>query len=186
MKRRGVVIGAVCICIAVLLFAFMLIHRAHISDSHQTNTEANSSQKSATANSNGSSSPAKSAESCAKLFPAGDARKVLDAQAKPVVSTSRSSTDIATTTCSYTDGTAIADVTAHLYKTHVGAATNDVEFGSGRPKTAITVSGYGDAAFWLKNTHTLHVLKTNNWYEISAGSLQNAEKAAKLMLSRMQ
>lgn len=79
-----------------------------------------------------------------------------------------SSTDANTTviTCTYSSGSSNAAIVAHLANNGVGQSTNDLQFGSERPSNAVSVSGFGQSAFWQPGTG-LNILKNNDWYVVN-------------------
>jgi cytoskeletal protein RodZ len=186
-KRIGAIIGALAIVVAIIAVA-AYFHNRHeqTATRHSSDHSQASSQQSNRTNDKQNSSTAVSSDkdenACTKLFTLADAQVLLGKGVKASDTSTESQANGTITTCTYSNGNQSTGVIAHLYKTHLGSQSNDVEFGSGRPKAAVSVSGYGDTAFWLKSTHTLSVLKKNNWYEVKGADLSHAEQAAKLLI----
>ena len=111
--------------------------------------------------------------------------KVLGAGAEKGISNGgAASEDISVSTCTYTSkvGDSLADIknmrTATLLVrsplTAAGAASNDEPFDN-RKTGAITVSGYGEKAYWDPELGQLNVLKGGVWLIISLGKSALAE-----------
>jgi len=77
-------------------------------------------------------------------------------------------------------------------KSDKGTLSNQNEFGSLVPATAIPITGYGDKAFWDPTHGELNILKGNIWYVLSIGpatpadrGLDQAKSMADLLLPKL-
>jgi hypothetical protein len=74
--------------------------------------------------------------------------------------------------CGYTDGSSNPK-TLQVSTVLVRSSTDDSSikgFTTGRPTDAVTVSGFGDEAYWNPKLGQLNILKGKNWVIISSGS----------------
>jgi hypothetical protein len=120
--------------------------------------------------------PSPPATAACKLLTVAIARQVIGAGAAPITGKDDSATaDIATTTCTYTNGVlGSRNVTVSLITnvalTSLGASENALVFGSDKPSGTADVQGIGQAAYWDPSVGQLNVLSENNWYIIRRDS----------------
>lgn len=133
----------------------------------QKQNSKSSTEKSQSNNTNKTASPA-----CAALT-ADVAKRILGQQAASVETKDMSAIKTANTnlsSCAYTNGTATRiQVTVRTPSDNLGVSKNATVFGSDRPAQAVTVTGYGQAAFWDPDTHRLNILQSNIWYIVELG-----------------
>lgn len=153
--------------------------------SSQAKQTKQSGSKSTSTNKGGQSQSTTVTNACTNIFTLDDADMLLGQGASASHIAAANQTDTTITTCSYVKGAKSVTIVAHVHKTRLGENNNDVEFGSGRPRTAVAESGYGSAAFWDSNAETFNVLQNNDWYAIGGGSLSNDEQAARLLLTHV-
>jgi len=137
-----------------------------------TKTDTTSQQKSSTTS-------FKVINACDALLQT-DADAILGTGAKKTDSSSgaTSSSDVQVTTCGYFVSTPTyrsAMILARAAKTDDGAETNKTQFASGKPTDAITVNGFGDAAYWSPTYGQLNILAHNNWYILTNGTGRPAD-----------
>lgn len=75
-------------------------------------------------------------------------------------------------TCTYTDGSSNPK-TLQVSTVLVRSSTDNSSitgFSSAKPADAITVSGFGDAAYWSPKLGQLNILKGKNWAIITSGA----------------
>jgi hypothetical protein len=129
-----------------------------------------------------STSPGVATTVCDGVFSSSAAAQVLGAGASADASNGVTSQTADTTvmTCAYSNNSGSATVVVHRAHTTIGASSNEVAFGSGRPSGVTAVSGYGSSAFWQSTSSELNILHDNDWYVIasSAGTLTSAEQVA--------
>jgi hypothetical protein len=150
--------------------------------SHFTSpTPSSQTRDSSTTTTAGQSTP-QTTGSCASVFTLAQAQTVLGKSATAESSNGVTSQNSDTTviTCEYSAQSLNATIVEHGANTSVGASSNDVLFGSGRPSGVTSEKGYGDAAFWQPSEATLNILSKNNWFTVSgaSGTLSSAEQIA--------
>jgi hypothetical protein len=91
---------------------------------------------------------------------------------------SASTSSVSVTNCSYYSpkSTKAVTILARSALDQDGAASNAAQFGSSLPSGATKVKGLGDDAYWNPAFRQLNVLKHNNWYILTAGSLNPKER----------
>lgn len=110
-----------------------------------------------------------------------------DARAADISLPSASSDDIEVSQCLYEQpaGITIESIKAQKQasllvrgaKTNSGADSNTSVFkGANKPANVQEVGGYGESAFWNPEFGQLNVLKNNNWYILSVGPSNPADK----------
>lgn len=136
------------------------------------------------------------------IFTLADAKKLLGDTAKGGETTdSSSSADLAVTNCTYTQdsgsnapvaGDNSATLLVRAPRTKQGSASNQNQFGPLQPTGTVSVSGYGDKAYWDPQYGQLNILKNDNWYILSYGpiapaqrTLAQAQQLAKLLINKM-
>ncbi|MBX4188587.1 hypothetical protein KW792_00625 [Candidatus Saccharibacteria bacterium] len=154
-----------------------------------------------TATSSGIKAPKKANRAC-QIFTLSDARTLLGESAKTGQSPAdATSPDLNVSTCTYTqpNGTGVpvserksASLLARIPKTEKGTNSNQSEFGPLKPTTVQDVPGYGEQAFWDADHGQLNILKNNNWYILSFGSvspdqrsLQETQQMADLLIVKL-
>lgn len=151
--------------------------------SDDTDTDAADNNKSASANQQQSNNKSadksqpngtnKTASPACAALTIDAARRILGQQAANSPTTSMADLNTASTSvssCAYTNGTATRiQVTVRTPNDSLGVSKNATVFGSGRPAKAVSVDGFGQAAFWDPDTHRLNILQSNIWYIIELG-----------------
>jgi hypothetical protein len=134
------------------------------------------------------------------IFTLLDAKKLLGDTAKGR-STDTSSTDMAVTSCTYTQdagsnvpvsSSKSAALLVRAPRTDGGASSNRGQFAQLKPADAPTVSGYGSSAYWDAGHGQLDILKNDTWYIVSYGpvtpadrTLDQAKQLADTLISKM-
>ena len=139
------------------------------SDSNSSNTP--SSQSGGATSSGASQNQAASAtvsDAC-KVLTTSIAQQIIGTTAKEQAATDSvtATKDTQVDSCAYAAGSKTVQLTVRSSKNSLGTSENATAFGSERPAGAVTVSGYGQSAYWDPAKHTLNVLSSNNWYVIS-------------------
>lgn len=192
MKKLALILGVIILGIVLLAHHQAANHAAvpaktKTSQTASTkNSQKTTGSKSSSKSKTGSSSSVKVNDgACMSVLSTATAQKVLGASvtAQRDNGVMSQTVDITTTNCAYTAGADVASAVLHAARTSVGASTNDLTFGSERPHDAVSVKGYGSAAFWQPSTGELNILKDNNWYVIhcvlhSRASVSGAEAIA--------
>jgi hypothetical protein len=161
-------------------------------DQIQSNTPGSSA-------SNQSSKNKTTTSASCKLLTAGIATQILGAAATAASPSDMSAfltPDVTLSTCGYTasvsGSTQTVEITVRSPKNSLGVSENATAFGSERPTNAVTVSGYGQSAYWNPDTSRLNILASNTWYLISRtnnaqpSGQADAEAAAKLLAPGLQ
>jgi hypothetical protein len=92
--------------------------------------------------------------------------------------TTPQATDTSVTACAYASGANGVQLTVRAPTSSLGISENDTMFGSGRPANASRIQGYGQAAYWDSDRHTLNILGSNNWYVITRSTNTEADAEA--------
>lgn len=147
------------------------------------------------------SSTSKPKQACS-IFTLSDAKKVLGATVKGGASPANgSSNSLTVSTCSYsqdlesgasTSAGQAATLLVRAPKTTSGAESNNNQFGPLRPADAVSVSGYGQSAYWDPQFGQLDILKNNTWYILSSGpltpssrTLDHTKQLADILIAKM-
>lgn len=140
-----------------------------------------------TAPASSSVSPKKTTKRACTIFTLADAKDLIGDTAKGGQKpTLESSEDLDVSNCTYTQdqganapvsGRQIATLLVRAPKTRQGIISNQNQFGSLRPSGVEDVSGYGDQAFWDPQNGQLNILKNNNWYILSYGSVMPSSRS---------
>jgi hypothetical protein len=163
--------------ILIIVAVVVLGGGAAVLITHKKNTTNTSSNSTSTTSPTPSNEKFKIVEACT-AFTQADAEAVLGAGSKAGTNTGDTNTDdISVSTCSYTGpNSTVASLLARSAKTVDGASSNMTQFAS-LPSTAVSVSGYGDKAYWDSTYGQLNILRNNNWYILSAGAVKPADKS---------
>jgi hypothetical protein len=94
-------------------------------------------------------------------------------------------------TCNYITATKTVSLLIHG-STAGSTDLNQAEFNGDKPASALTVYGYGNAAFWDPRFHEFNILQNDTWYILAAGpsqpqnrTLDQAEQFAKLIDNKL-
>jgi hypothetical protein len=107
---------------------------------------------------------------------------------------SASTSSVSVTNCSYYSpkSTKAVSILARSALDQNGATSNEAQFGDSLPSGATKVKGIGDDAYWNPASGQFNVLKHDNWYILTAGSLNpkkremaDAESYARLIEGRL-
>jgi hypothetical protein len=147
---------------------------SHKPASHQNAAPTKQPQSATNKPTPSSNPPEKSPNAACSLLTQTAAQQILGAQVTLALADTQGSTsDVAVSTCTYTNGAAEpadregTSLVAHIALTSLGISENDVVFGSAKPSDATDITGYGQAAYWNPETAELNILAHNNWYTIS-------------------
>lgn len=149
----------------------------------------NSYQKKETKKSETAAKQTFAAREACSILTIEDAKKSLGAEAKvaDISLPSASSDDIQVSQCLYEQpaGDSIesaktqkqASLLVRAAKTNSGADSNKSVFtGANKPVGVQEVSGYGNGSFWNPELGQLNIIKNDNWYIISVGTSNPADK----------
>jgi hypothetical protein len=185
---------------AAYLIAIVLIAAAAVAIFLAINSKDDTDKKST--NSNSGSSGQKATSRACNIFTLSNAKELMGDTAKggqnPIT---ESSSDIAVSTCTYTqDQGANVPVASRTSATLLvraplsdkGAVSNQNQFGPLKPGDVQEVPGYGDNAYWDSARGQLNILKNNTWYILNYGpvtpadrTLDQTEQMAKLIIDKM-
>jgi hypothetical protein len=134
------------------------------------------------------------------IFTLADAKKLLGDNAKGR-SSDTSSSDMAVTSCTYTQDTGgnvpvsttkSATLLVRSPKTDRGRTTNEGQFAQLKPDNVQLVSGYGSNSYWDAGHGQLDILKNDTWYILSYGpvtpadrTLDQAKQLADLLINKL-
>jgi len=111
-------------------------------------------------------------EACS-LLTLSAAKQLLGSDAAATTPTDMSSlqaTGTSLSACAYSSGSGNVQLIIRTPTSPLGRSENATVFGSGKPANAVSVSGYGQSAYWDPDEHTFNILGSNNWYIITRGS----------------
>lgn len=182
----------------VVLVAGAAVAIVAASNSSKSQDESISSQSNTTE----TVQAAQTVKKACDIFTLANAKKLLGDTAKGGETTaSSSSADLAVTDCTYTQdsgsnapvtGAKSATLLVRAPKTKQGSTSNQNQFGPLKPGGVQDVAGYGDSAYWDPQYGQLNILKNDNWYILSYGSiapsdrtLAQTEQLANLLISKM-
>jgi cytoskeletal protein RodZ len=114
------------------------------------------------------------------------AQQVIGADAKTSSPSDTSALKTANTkldACAYNSGGGNVQLVIRTPSNALGISKNATVFGSEKPADAVSVSGYGQSAYWDPSKQQLNILSSNNWYIVtrSTGAQADAEAVAKLL-----
>lgn len=118
-----------------------------------------------------------------KLLTLAAARQVLGDTAQyiaPADPTISQPSGTSLSACAYRGQTGDMQMIVRTAQNPLGASQNATVFGSEKPSGVVTLTGYGQSAYWNPQTTQLHILSSNDWYIItsSQGTQAGAEAVA--------
>lgn len=118
------------------------------------------------------------------------AQKIVGNNAKKVFESESTAASVQTSYCDYTGSSGLASLALRSPLTQAAINANTELFNNGKPAGSQVINGYGSAAYWSPAYYQLNILDHNDWYTLSAGSvnptklsLSRAEQFAKLIIN---
>jgi len=179
MKKKILLVLVLVLAICGSAGAYYSLKRTNKDNSAQVSTTAGANTKPIAAEPE--TRPTSKPEKACDILTQDIADKVVGKPTKADASNADAPKDVdhlVISSCTFksVDGTSTTTLLWRAAKDTEGSAHDKEQFGPNKPLNAESVTGYGDTAYWDADFKQLNILKGPNWYILTAGPTEPANR----------